>query len=247
VIEAHAVLIPARRASSRLPEKLLLAESGKPLLLHTCERAAKAFGAPAVVVCADDEELCAIARAAGFRAEMTRLDHQSGSDRIAEVAASLDVGICINVQADEPEIDPAHIRLVASLLSAHDWADMATLATPGDLATQTDPNAVKVCIGSGQRAISFTRAPSPWDRDAGGPAASCYRHIGLYAYRKPLLLRYRQLPESRLEQSEKLEQLRAIEAGVGIACAVVATAAPGIDVRADYDAFLHRFHTRGES
>ena len=238
------MLIPARRASTRLPEKLLLAETGRPLIAHACERAAAAFGAASVIVCADDAALVAAAEAAGVRARMTRLDHQSGTDRIAEVAATLDAAVVVNVQGDEPEIDPEHIRLVAGLLDRHAWAGIATLATAATPGQQGNPNNVKVVLGHGDRALWFTRAPAPWDRDAGGPAAEAHRHLGIYAYRREVLLGYGRLPASRLERLEKLEQLRALEAGIGVACALVADAAPGIDIRADYDAFLARWRGR---
>ncbi len=236
------VLIPARRASTRLPEKLLLAESGRPLLAHACTRAALAFGPQAVTVCADDQTLVAAARAAGVDAVMTRVDHPSGTDRIAEVAAARSDAIVVNVQGDEPEMDPEHIRLVAALLERHPWAGMATLCVAGGEAEQRNPNQVKVVLGHGDRALWFTRSPAVFDRDAGAPAAACHRHLGIYAYRREVLLGYGRLPTSRLEQVEKLEQLRALEAGIGIACGVVAQAMPGIDVRSDYDAFLGRWH-----
>ena len=240
------VLIPARRASTRLPEKLLLAEHGEPLIATAARRAAAAFGAAAVTVCADDPALAAAARLAGVEARLTRPDHASGTDRIAEVAAGLDAGILVNVQGDEPEMDPAHVRLVADLLLRHPWAGMATLAVPAGPEAQANPNQVKLVLaetapGSGEgRALWFTRAPAPYDRDAGAPAARCLRHLGIYAYRREVLLGYARLPASALEQSEKLEQLRALAAGIGIAAAVVSHAAAGIDVRADYDAFLAR-------
>jgi 3-deoxy-manno-octulosonate cytidylyltransferase (CMP-KDO synthetase) len=243
-VPAVAVLIPARRASTRLPEKLLLAETGKPLLAHTCERAAQAFGAAAVTVCADDGALVRAAEGAGVRGRMTRADHQSGTDRIAEVAAGLDAAVVVNVQGDEPELEPAHIRLVASLLERHAWAGMATLATPAGEAEQRNPNAVKVILGRGERALYFTRSGAPYDRDRGAPAADCHRHLGIYAYRREVLLGYGKLPPSRLEALEKLEQLRAVEAGIGMACALVDHPAPGVDTRADYDAFLDRWRRR---
>ena len=239
-----AVLVPARRASTRLPEKLLLAEHGEPLIATAARRAALAFGPGSVVVCADDPALCAAAETAGIAARLTRPDHQSGTDRIAEVAATLDAEILVNVQGDEPEMDPAHIRLVAGLLERHPWAGMATLCVPADAAAQANPNQVKVVLANAAagegRCLWFTRAPAVFDRDAGGPRAACFRHLGIYAYRRPVLLGYAGLPASQLEQTEKLEQLRALEAGIGIACAVVDQAVPGIDVRADYDAFLAR-------
>jgi 3-deoxy-manno-octulosonate cytidylyltransferase (CMP-KDO synthetase) len=240
-----AVLIPARRASTRLPEKLLLAEHGEPLIATAARRAAAAWGAAAVVVCADDPLLCAAARSVGVRAAVTRHDHASGTDRIAEVAAGLGDAVIVNVQGDEPEMDPAHIRLVAALLDRHPWAGMATLAVPAGADAQTNPHQVKVVLaappgGSEGRALWFTRAPAVFDRDAGGPRPGCLRHLGIYAYRREVLLGYADLPPSDLESTEKLEQLRALAGGIGIACAVVAHATPGIDTRADYDAFLTR-------
>lgn len=244
---AVAILIPARRASTRLPEKLLLAETGKPLLAHACERAAAAFGPGAVTVCADDPALIAAAEGAGVRARLTRIDHPSGTDRIAEVAADLDPAlsaVVVNVQGDEPEMEPEHIRLVAGLLERHPWAGIATLCTRAGEGEQRNPNAVKVILGGGDRALYFTRSGAPWDRDRGAPARDCHRHLGIYAYRRDVLLGYGSLPASRLEALEKLEQLRALEAGVGIACAVVDAPAPGVDTRPDYDAFLARWRSR---
>lgn len=238
-----AVLVPARRASSRLPEKLLLAEHGEPLIATAARRAALAFGPAAVVVCADDPALVAAVAPTGIRSVLTRADHQSGTDRIAEVAAGLTADIVVNVQGDEPEMDPEHVRLVASLLQRHPWAGIATLAVPAGPAEQANPNNVKVVIGNGDRALWFTRSPAPFDRDRGGPAALTHRHLGIYAYRREILLGYSRLPASPLEQLERLEQLRALANGIGIACAVVAHATAGIDVRADYDAFLSRFRT----
>jgi 3-deoxy-manno-octulosonate cytidylyltransferase (CMP-KDO synthetase) len=234
-----AVLIPARRGSTRLRDKLLLPAAGRPVIVHTCQRAAAAFGHDAVTVCTDDADIAAAVAAHGFAAAMTRSDHPSGTDRIGEVAARGEARIIVNVQGDEPDIDPGHIHAVADLLLRHAWAGMATLCTPGDGQTQTNPNQVKVLL-SGERALGFTRAPCPWDRDAGGPAAACHRHLGIYAYRREVLLGWPSLPASRLETLEKLEQLRAIEAGIGIACAVVAHATPGIDTDDDYRAFLAR-------
>jgi 3-deoxy-manno-octulosonate cytidylyltransferase (CMP-KDO synthetase) len=236
-----AVLIPARRASTRLPDKVLLAETGTPLVVHTCRRAAQAFGADRVLVCTDDDAVRTAVSAEGFSVRMTDPAHRSGTDRIAEAAAELDAGIVVNVQADEPEIDPEHVRLVAELLERQPWAELSTLAAPAGAAEQRDPNCVKVVLGDRGRALWFGREPLPWDRDAGAPAARCLRHLGIYAYRRSLLLRYRELPPTPLEELEKLEQLRALAAGVGIACAVVEHPAPGIDVRADYDAFVARW------
>ncbi len=243
---AVAVLIPARRASTRLPEKLLLAEHGEPVLATAAKRAAQAFGRQSVIVCADDQELLAAVAPTGIQARLTRLDHQSGTDRIAEVAATLSADIIVNVQGDEPEMEPEHIRLVAELLIRHPWAGIATLCVAGGRAEQANPNNVKVVLGHGDRALWFTRAPAVYERDAAAPAAACHRHLGIYAYRRAVLLGYAALPASRLEQTEKLEQLRALEAGIGIACAVVSEAVAGIDVRSDYDAFLARQTARSK-
>ena len=223
-----------------MPEKLLLAEHGEPLIATAAKRAAQAFGPESVTVCADDAALIEAIRPTKLHAVMTRPDHQSGTDRIAEAASTLQAKIIVNVQGDEPEMDPEHIRLVAALLDRHPWAGMATLAVLGGLAEQSNPNNVKVVIGNDDRAISFTRSAAPWDRDRNGPAAVCHRHLGIYAYRRDVLLGYAQLPRSPLEDQERLEQLRALANGIGIACAVVKQATPGIDVRSDYDQFLIR-------
>lgn len=242
-----AVLIPARRHSTRLPQKLLLAETGLPLLAHTCRQAAQAFGPATVIACVDDPALIAAAEAGGVRARLTRADHRSGTDRIAEVATTLAASILVNVQGDEPELDPAAIRRVAGLLDQHPWAGMATLCVQGTAADQANPNHVKVILGAHDRALYFTRAPAIWDRDRGGPAPTCLRHLGIYAYRREVLLGYGALPPSPLEEQEKLEQLRGLAAGIGMACAVVAASQPGIDTREDYDAFLSRWRSRAGS
>jgi 3-deoxy-manno-octulosonate cytidylyltransferase (CMP-KDO synthetase) len=239
-----AVLVPARRASTRLPEKLLLSEHGEPLIATAARQAGRAFGLDCVVVCADDQTLVDAVEPTGIRAVLTRPDHQSGTDRIAEVAAGLQSALIVNVQGDEPEMEPEHIRLVAGLLDRHPWAGMATLAVPAGPAEQVNPNNVKVVIGNGDRALWFSRSATPWDRDRGSPAASTFRHLGIYAYRRDVLLGYGRLPRSPLEDLERLEQLRALANGIGIACAVVDHATPGIDVRADYDAFLSRTANR---
>lgn len=246
-LQAHpdiAVLVPARLASTRLPEKLLLAEHGEPLIATVAKRAALAFGPASVVVCADDPALVRAVAPTGLRAVLTRADHQSGTDRIAEVAAGLAAPIIVNVQGDEPEMEPEHIRQVAGLLAKHPWAGMATLAVAAGAEAQANPNQVKAVIGNGDRALWFTRSPAPYDRDRAAPAAATHRHLGIYAYRRDVLLGYGRLPRSPLEELERLEQLRALANGIGIAIAVVDRSTPGIDVRADYDAFLSRTANR---
>jgi 3-deoxy-manno-octulosonate cytidylyltransferase (CMP-KDO synthetase) len=253
-----AILLPARLASTRLPHKLLLDRSGQTVLEHTLARAREAQAASnglisRIVVAADDEKLIAVAQRAGVTAVMTDPNHTSGTDRIAEAARALPEEIIVNLQADEPEIDPRSVLLVAKLLASPDEpAPMATLAAPiFDAAEWRAPNVVKVVIDRAAYALYFSRAPLPFVRDEQDPASAQawvsggrrvfgLHHFGLYAYRRAFLLGYRDLPPSRLEQLEKLEQLRALEAGYRIKVGLIASAPPGIDTTADYEAFLRR-------
>ena len=241
----YKVVIPARYASARLPGKPLLAIAGKPMLQWVYERACAAQ-AEEVLIATDDERIAAAARefmapAPASNVVMTAATHASGTDRIAEVArlrrweASQ---IVVNVQGDEPMLPPQLIRQVAALLERHPQADVATLATPvKSLAEFLDPNVVKLVADVGQRALYFSRAPIPWHRD-GAPGQAQWqgarRHIGLYAYRVGALQRIAALPPSELEQIEKLEQLRALEAGFEfrVADGVVP---PGPDVNTSAD------------
>ncbi len=226
------VVIPARYASARLPGKPLLIIAGKPMLQWVYERACGATPAE-VLIATDDERIAASARAFIAAAEagnvvMTSATHATGTDRIAEVARVRgwnERQIVVNVQGDEPLLPPQLVRQVAALLERYPRADIATLATPiGSLAEFLDPNVVKVVTDAAQRALYFSRAPIPWHRDgaaaasgAGSGAQTLWqgarRHVGLYAYRVGALLRMAALPPSPLEGIEKLEQLRALEAG----------------------------------
>src|SRR6476659_1156736 len=221
---AFRVVIPARFDSSRLPGKALLPLAGKPMLQWVHERA-RASGASEVVVATDDERIAVAARAFGAEVAMTARTHVSGTDRIAEVAAARgwpDADIVVNVQGDEPLIPPAVIDQVAQLLAANPRADMATLAARIDqLADFNDPNVVKIACDTGGRALYFSRAPIPWNRDTPTTLTpASFRHIGIYAYRVGALRRLAGLPASRLEQIEKLEQLRALENGLEIRVAL---------------------------
>ncbi len=250
-----ALVLPARLASTRLPRKLLLAETGRPLLAHTVECALEAArrskGAIArVLVAADCEELAAVARSAGAEAVLTDPNHKSGTDRIAEAAAGIGEDVIVNLQADEPEMPAEAVLGLARLLL--DSADevMATLAAPiGAPEDLANPNVVKVVVDSTGHALYFSRAPIPWARDAWtdgrDPVKHALRHFGIYAYRRDFLLGYSRLPASRLEELEKLEQLRALEAGRRIACAVVETVPEGIDTPESYAAFVGRWKARG--
>ena len=214
------VVIPARFDSSRLPGKALLPLAGKPMLQWVHERA-KSSQATEVVVATDDERIATAARGFGADVAMTARTHLSGTDRIAEVAATrgwAEADIVVNVQGDEPLIPPVIIDQVAQLLDSHARADVATLAARLDQAADfNDANVVKVaCDGTG-RALYFSRAPIPRNRDA--PATltpASLRHIGIYAYRVGALRKLAKLQPSRLELIEKLEQLRALEAGMEI-------------------------------
>ncbi len=238
------VVIPARFDSARLPGKVLLPIGGRPMLHWVCEQAL-ASGAAAVIVATDDERVRAAAAQIGVACVMTAATHQSGTDRIAEAArlqnwAATD--IVVNLQADEPLMPPALVGQVARLLLDHADAQVATLAAPVTSREEfLDPNAVKVVLAQDGRALLFSRAPIPWDRDgaiAGVPGPDSYqralRHIGLYAYRVHSLLRISRLPPVALEMREKLEQLRALAHGMQIRVAI-ATERPGVDVNTTDD------------
>jgi len=232
------VVIPARHASTRLPGKPLLALAGKPMLQWVHERARRSR-AEGVVIATDDERIAGVARGFGADVQMTAPTHPSGTDRIAEVARvrgwAADT-VVVNLQGDEPLMPHALIDQVATLLLANDAADIATLAGPlTDAAAFRDPNVVKVVADRAGRALYFSRAPIPHDRDGTTDGAlAARRHIGLYAYRVRALQAVAQLPASALEQIEKLEQLRALENGLRIQVAD-AVVAPGADVNTAAD------------
>jgi 3-deoxy-manno-octulosonate cytidylyltransferase (CMP-KDO synthetase) len=230
------VLIPARMAATRLPGKPLLDIAGLPMIVHVLRRA-EAAQIGRVAVATDTPEIASVVKAHGFEAVMTRPDHPSGSDRIYEALGKLDpkgkAEIVVNLQGDFPTILPDNIRSVLGPLS-DPAVDIATLAA--EIHTEeesTNPNVVKAVgspIGKGRlRALYFTRATAPW---GDGPR---YHHIGLYAYRRAALERFVSLPPSPLEQQEKLEQLRAIEAGMRIDIGIVDTVPRGVDTPADLE------------
>jgi 3-deoxy-manno-octulosonate cytidylyltransferase (CMP-KDO synthetase) len=233
---SHLVLIPARMAATRLPGKPLIDIAGKPMIVHVLERARAAEIGP-VVVATDSEEIAAAVHKAGGRAIMTRADHASGSDRIFEALEEVDqerrVDIVINVQGDLPTIAPEDIRAALAPLADH-AVDIATIAAEiRNDEERTNPNVVKV-VGSPVgpqhlHALYFTRATAPW---GDGPH---YHHIGLYAYRRAALERFVKLPPSTLERREKLEQLRALEAGMRIDVAIVGGVPLGVDTAADLE------------
>jgi len=230
------VLIPARMAATRLPGKPLLDIAGLPMIVHVLRRA-EAAKIGRVAVATDTPEIAAAVAAHGFEAVMTRSDHPSGSDRIHEALCKLDPGgeaeFVVNLQGDFPTISPDNIRDVLGPL-ADPEVDIATLAAQIHTEEESlNPNVVKA-VGSPlggrrMRALYFTRATAPW---GDGPR---YHHIGLYAYRRAALERFVALPPSALEQQEKLEQLRALEAGMRIDITVVDTVPRGVDTQADLE------------
>lgn len=240
------VVIPARFASTRLPGKPLADIGGKPMVVQVALRARQS-GARLVCVATDHDDIVRACAAHGFTAMLTRPDHPSGTDRIAEVARRLKLPertIVVNVQGDEPLIEPALIRDVAGLLRRDREAVVATACCPIRKADELfNPNAVKVVLDRKGRALYFSRAPIPWDRDrfaAGpvqrlpGPPAAWQRHIGIYAYRAGFLRRYGALEPAPQERSESLEQLRVLWHGYRIAVAARADAPPaGVDTPAD--------------
>jgi 3-deoxy-manno-octulosonate cytidylyltransferase (CMP-KDO synthetase) len=246
VVASFVAAIPARLASTRLPGKPLADIHGRPMVVHVAERA-RASGAREVWVAADDATIVAAVAQHGFDAVLTRTDHASGTDRLAELAALrqwADDTIVVNVQGDEPLIDPALIAAVAACLEQHPRAAIATACHPiGEVEHAFDPNVVKVVLDRHGYALYFSRAPIPWARDAfAGPAEGrllpaglpVYRHIGLYAYRCAALRRIAALPPAPIEQFESLEQLRALFHGESIAVAVTAHApAAGVDTPQD--------------
>ena len=230
------VLVPARMASTRLPRKPLLDIAGLPMIVHVLRRA-EAAQIGRVAVATDTPEIAEVAKSHGFAAVMTRSDHVSGSDRIYEALGELDprgeAEIVVNLQGDFPTIRPDNIRSVLEPL-ADPAVDIATLAAEiHDEEEDTNPNVVKM-VGSAvsgrrMRALYFTRATAPWGN---GPR---YHHVGLYAYRRAALQRFVALPPSVLERQEKLEQLRAIEAGMRIDAMIVDTVPRGVDTPADLE------------
>lgn len=246
------VVIPARYASTRLPGKPLLDIAGKPMVVRVAERA-KASGAAEVCIATDDERIRRAAQQHGHEALMTRADHASGTDRLAEVAALrnwADDRIVVNVQGDEPRIAPALIRDVAQILALRPQADMSTACHPiGDAKELFDPNCVKVVLDHAGDALYFSRATIPWARDAFARDRSVvpqglliYRHVGIYGYRCAFLRTYPDLSRPAIEQCEALEQLRALWHGHRI-CVTVTRDAPeaGVDTPEDLEAVRELF------
>ncbi|MHB8863188.1 MAG: 3-deoxy-manno-octulosonate cytidylyltransferase [Pirellulaceae bacterium] len=241
------IVIPARLASSRLPRKLLLNETGKSVIQHTYEAASRATRPQGLCVAADHEEIAAEVRRFGGTVVLTDPAATCGTDRVSEIAQSMpDVDIFVNVQGDEPEISGAAIDLAVEMLERDPDAVMSTLATPIRSRSQLeDPACVKVVCNQFGEAMYFSRSAIPYAREWDDALLACepphfLQHVGLYAYRRPFLLELAQLPSSPLEQLEKLEQLRVLSRRRTILVSVVDQATRGIDTWEDYRAFVSR-------
>jgi len=253
-------IIPARYSSSRLPGKPLLEIGGRPMIVRVVERALAARGVARVVVATDDERILEAVGAAGHEAVLTRADHASGSDRLAEAAASIEADVVVNVQGDEPLIAPETIERAVAALAEDEEAVVSTTSEPvGRAEDVLSPDVVKVVADARGRALYFSRSPVPFPREAvrrhgslaaalaaePGLLASFRKHTGLYAYRRDFLLEYARWPPSALERAESLEQLRILERGRHVR--VVEAAAPSIGVDTEEDLRRVRALFRGGS
>jgi 3-deoxy-manno-octulosonate cytidylyltransferase (CMP-KDO synthetase) len=241
-----AIIIPARYSSKRLPGKPLLRETGKYLIQHVYERACQANRASTVLVATDDSRIVAAVESFGGRVALTRRDHPSGTDRVAEAARQIDADVIINLQGDEPLVDPTSIDLLAQLLTKDTSADMATLAVPLRSADRwRDPNCVKVVVDAAGRALYFSRSPIPFVRDGQPDFTSSplqfLQHVGIYAFRRQFLFSVAALPPEPLEQLERLEQLRVLALGRRIRVGIVQSDSIGVDTLDDYERFVRTY------
>ena len=223
-------IIPARLASTRLPRKVLREVAGQPMLARVHEAARQAAGLERVIVATDSEEVMSVCRERGYEARMTSATHRSGTERVHEVAQAVEAEVYVNIQGDEPLARPEHLTVLLGLMR-DPAVQVGTLKTPMAAADIGNPNAVKVVTDLSGRALYFSRATIPHDRDGTGP--TYYKHLGFYAYRKPALERFCSWPESALERSERLEQLRFLENGVPIHVAETPFDTIGVDTEDD--------------
>ncbi|MBP2665030.1 MAG: kdsB [Firmicutes bacterium] len=243
-----ACIIPARYASTRLPGKPLLDIIGKPMIQHVVERVRQARRLSRVIVATDDTRIFDAVRGFGGEARMTSVDHPTGTDRLAEVAAALpEVELILNVQGDEPLIPPQALDALIDAFDDRPDLQMATLMTPMSEEEYENPSAVKVVVSLDGHALYFSRSLIPFPRNR-GPQIRCFKHIGVYAYRKDFLLRFAALTPSPLEITESLEQLRALEHGYRILVIETAFRSLGVDTPEDLEQVRQFFRTtRGES
>jgi 3-deoxy-manno-octulosonate cytidylyltransferase (CMP-KDO synthetase) len=244
-----AIVIPARFGSRRLPGKPLLRTTGKYLIQHVYERACQVDGVGQVIVATDDPRIQAAVQSFGGAVVMTRRNHRNGTDRVAEVARSLNADVVINVQGDEPLIEPTSLERLPKLLEQHPRAEVATLAVPFTSREQwQNANCVKVVCDAAGRALYFSRSPIPYVRD-GHPDFEAdppqfLLHLGIYAYRRPFLLELAATPPCALEKLEKLEQLRILALGRTIQVGQVSQPGNGVDTYEDYERFVQTYRRR---
>jgi len=252
--ETVIALIPARYGSTRFPGKSLAMIKGKPMIQRVYERARQSRLIARIVVATDDERILRTVTAFGGEAIMTSLGHTTGTDRIAEVAGKLDCSLVVNVQGDEPLIHPEMIDQAVTPLVGDPSIPMSTVCKRIENREEAfDPNVVKVVFDSKGFALYFSRAPIPWDRDrwtGKDPfrdfplSPLLYKHIGLYVYRRDFLLQYSKMPQTVLETTEKLEQLRALEAGYRIKTVVTKHESFGVDIPEDLGRIMQRLEER---
>lgn len=248
-------IIPARFASTRFAGKPLADILGKPMVQHVYERAAQAALVSDVIIATDDERIAAVVHAFGGKVQMTSKEHETGTDRLAEVAARLDSELIVNVQGDEPMIDPAMIDAAIRPLLDDASIEMGTLKSR--ITRREDylnPNVVKVVTDGRGFALYFSRSPLPYfrdladrlaDRDFSGGGVLSYKHVGLYVYRRDFLLRYSRMPQTPLEHGEKLEQLRALENGHRIVVVETEFESIGVDTPEDLEKVIKRLKAKG--
>lgn len=239
---AATVVIPARLASTRFPEKVLAADTGRPLVQHVVDQVRQCRQVSEIIVAADDARIVEALRPFETACMLTRADHATGTDRLAEVAERIDADLIINVQGDEPEIAPDLVDQLTVAMQQSP-AEMGTVAVPFPADCDVnDPNMVKVVVSADNHALYFSRCPVPYDRDGAGVAR--FLHVGVYAYRKQFLLRFAGWRPTPLEQAERLEQLRALEHGAMIKVVMAEHAGGGIDTPQQYARFVERYRAR---
>jgi 3-deoxy-manno-octulosonate cytidylyltransferase (CMP-KDO synthetase) len=244
-----AIVIPARYGSTRLPGKPLLRSTGKFLIQHVVEQARLSQRAEPVIVATDDPRIASAVEGFGGTAVLTRRDHRCGTDRVAEVAEGLNVDVIINLQGDEPLVDPAGLDLLPELLERDGGAEVATLAVPiRNAAPWRSPHCVKVVCDRRGRALYFSRSPIPYVRDGEPDFAAdpprFLQHVGVYAYRRAFLLELARMPPAPVETLERLEQLRVLALGRAIQVGVVPHAGRGVDTFDDYEEFVALWRAR---
>ena len=227
-------VIPSRFSSSRLPGKPLADICGKPMVQHVYERVRQVELFDDVIVATDDQRIFDAVTAFGGKACMTSVDCPSGTDRLIEVAAAHPADIYVNVQGDEPLIEPEVVEKLAKVMLDDPDLQMGTLCYPISIEQAQNPNLVKVVRAHNGNALYFSRSPIPFQRE-GGIEPEYFGHLGMYAYRRQFLMDFGKLPYSKLENTEKLEQLRVLEAGIAIRCLTVGATAPGVDTPEDLE------------